>query len=324
MPDLRIGLVGASRVASFAIIAAAREIEGVEVVAVAARDPARARAYAEEHGLGKVHADYASLYADPGIDLVYIGTPPSLHAGQAMAAIEAGKAVLVEKPFALSSKEARRVAARAAERNIPVFEAMHSPHHHLFGRVTDLIDAGTLGSLRHIDAVFDAPIDQEDPIRWRAEFGGGALMDLGVYPLALVRRLAGEDFAVRSVTAVMRSGVDESFAAELVYANGVTARIASTMKPLKPALTLRIEGDDGVLTIRNPYVPQIGHLLTLETRGQVTTETVEGPGSYAAQLAVVRRTLVEAEPFPYPADDFVRSMEAIEAIRAHMPRDGAA
>lgn len=319
MPDLRIGLIGASRVATYAIIAASRETEGVEVTAVAARDPARARAYAAEHGLARVHADYASLYADPEIDLVYIGTPPALHAEQAIAAIEAGKPVLVEKPFSLSADDARRVAARAAACKVPVFEAMHSPHHRLFGRLAELLAAGTLGALRHIEAIFDAPIDPEDPFRWRAEFGGGALMDLGIYPLALVRRLAGENFRITAVEAVMRGDVDESFAAELAYPHGLTARIASTMVPPKPALKLRIEGASGTLTVRNPYVPQLGHLITLETASGVSEEAVDGPGSYAAQLAAVRAALVDGLPFVCPADDFARSMEAIDAIRARMP-----
>lgn len=319
MSDLRIGLIGASRVATYAVIAASREVEGVAVTAVAARDPARAAAYASEHGIATVHRDYAALCADPDIDLVYIGTPPALHAEQAIAAIEAGKPVLVEKPFALSSADARRVADRGAARGVPVFEAMHMPHHRLLARLRALLGGGAIGGLRHIEAVFDAPIDPDDPFRWQAGFGGGALMDLGIYPLALVRRLGGEDFRVEAVDAVLRSGVDESFSADLVYPGGLTARLASSMVCPKPVLALRIEGEAGTIKVRNPYVPQLGHLLTLETGAGSIEEIVDGPGSYAAQLAAVRAALVDAVPFPGRPDDFIRSMEAIEAIRARMP-----
>lgn len=316
---LRIGLVGASRVATYAVIAAAREVPGVDVVAVAARDPERAAAYAQEHGIPRALANYEALFNDPDIDLVYIGTPPLHHAGQAIAAIEAGKPVLVEKPFALSSSEARRVAAVATERGIPVFEAMHSPHHRLFAEILDIVHEGKLGALRHIDAVFDAPIDPEDPIRWHRSLGGGALMDLGIYPLVWVRRIAGERFEVESVDAVMRGDVDESFVANLVYENGPTARVASSMAASAPVVTLRVEGELGTLSVVNPLVPQRGHRLTLEADGKAESWTVEGPSTYAAQLAAVRATLLEGVPFPHAPGDYIRSMEAIEQIQAAMP-----
>jgi predicted dehydrogenase len=317
---LRIGLVGASRVATYAVIAPAREIEGVEVTAVAARDPSRARDYAAEHGIERVLPDYEALFVDPDIDLVYIGTPPLLHADQAMAAIREGKPVLVEKPFALTSADARRVELFAAERGVPVFEAMHSPHHRLFSRILDIVHSGLLGSLQHIDAVFDAPIDPGDPIRWRLELGGGALMDLGVYPLAWVRRIAGEDFSIVSMNAHMRDGVDESFEATLDFGGGLTARLASTMVAEAPVVRLRVEGSSGVMSVVNPLVPQRGHMLTLEIDGKTTSETVAGPSSYAAQLAAVRATVLDGVPFLHDRGDYVRSMEAIERLRAAMPR----
>lgn len=313
--NIRIGLIGASRVATYAVIAAARETAGVEVSAVAARDPARAAAYAREHDIGRVLDSYDALMGDPHIDLVYIGTPPRYHVVQAIAAIEAEKPVLVEKPFALSSAEAREVAAIAAARGVRVFEAMHSPHHRLFAEIMDIIQSDVLGPLVHIEAVFDAPIDPEDPIRWQGSLGGGALMDLGVYPLAWVRRIAGENFELGSVEAVMRGDVDASFAAELRYPEGATARVSSSMTVDAPAVSLRIEGAEGVLSVVNPLVPQRGHLLTLEAGGTSESWTVEGPSSFAAQLAAVSATLVDGAPFPYPDDDFIRSMEAIEKIR---------
>lgn len=316
MADLRIGVIGASRVARYAIIGPAREIDGAEIVAVAARDAERANSYAAELGIPNVFSDYATLFADPTIDLVYLGTPPSLHASQALAAIAAGKHVLVEKPFALTSAEAQVVSDFARERNVRVFEAMHSPHHGLFGRILEILKSGILGRLREIEGQFDAPIDPDDPFRWQHAYGGGALMDLGIYPLALVRRIAGEDFALAAASAVMRGDVDESFQADLAYRDGLTARISASMARPKPTLNLRLTGEQGTLTVSNPYVPQLGNTLSLAVGGRVTTETIGGPGSYAAQLAAVRATLVDGTPFPHRDDDFVRSLQAIEAIRA--------
>ncbi len=319
MKALRIGLVGASTVATYAVIDPARETPGVEVAAVAARAPEKARAYAARHGIARALPSYEALFADPDIDLIYIGTPPAYHAEQAIASIEAGKAVLVEKPFALSSSEAARVDTAARRARVPLFEAMHSPHHRLFARILEIVRSGVLGRLARIEANFEAPIKPEDPIRWTAELGGGALMDLGVYPLAWVRRIAGEQFEISGATAQMRGGVDAAFEARLDFGSGLEAHVAASMIADAVSNHLRLEGTGGTLTAINPLGPQRGHRLTLETRdGQSVSETVEGPSTYSAQLAAVRAAVLGEAPFPFPEADFVRSMEAIERIRGAM------
>lgn len=181
---LTIGLIGASRIAVDAILAPARSLEGFEVVAVAARDAGQAKTYAADHGIGRAHEDYEALLVDRDIDLVYISTTPDTHAALAIRALEAGKAVLVEKPFSMDAAEARAVNAVAGHTGRPVWEAMHSPHHALFRRIASLLNEGRIGRLRRLEAEFLAPIGYyPEAFRWRAEHGGGALMDLGVYLL---------------------------------------------------------------------------------------------------------------------------------------------
>lgn len=314
---LRIGLLGASRVATYAIIAPAHLLSGVEVAAVAARDPRRAAAYAGEYGIPRVHADYADLIADPLIDLIYIGTPPSTHAELALRAIAAGKPVLVEKPFAMTVAEAQAVYDAGRGAGVPIFEAMHSLHHRLFARLDALRHSAAIGKFRHLTAEFSVPIPQHhDELRWRSDLGGGALMDLGVYPLAWCRRMAGEFFAVSEAHAEMRSGVDARFEARLRFAGGATAAIRSSMIADRPIARLSITGATGSIVIENPLAPQRGHVLRLTVDGRTTDETVPGPTTYAAQLLALRATLIDGEPFPFPADDYIRSMEAIEAVRA--------
>jgi len=155
---LRIGLIGASRVASYAVIEPAKLVQGVTVTAVAARDEVRARQYAKKFDIGRVHASYADLVRDASVDLVYVGTPPSLHVEYAMAAIAAGKAVLVEKPFALNSADARKVHDAASAAGVQVFEAMHSLHHRLFARILEIVRGGEIGTMRSLEACFSAPI----------------------------------------------------------------------------------------------------------------------------------------------------------------------
>lgn len=316
MTALRIGLIGASRVATYAVIAAAKELDDVEVVAVAARDAERARSYADEHGITRAYGDYGSLIADPEVDLVYVGTPPALHVEQALAAIAAGKAVLVEKPFALTSADAQRVHDAGKAAGVPVFEAMHSPHHQLFHRIIEILHGGKIGRIRHIDAKFTAPIGTNDPIRWNAALGGGALMDLGVYPLAWARRIAGEDFTVTTATADLREGVDASFVTDLAFASGPSCRIEASMVSPDIVVRLTVTGDGGTLTVINPLSPQRGHKLTLVNGDGEQFEVFEAaPTSYQAQLSVIAAALRGEAPYPYASDDYVKSMQAIERVR---------
>ena len=318
--QLRIGLLGASRVATYAIIEPARRIAGVSVAAVAARDRSRAEAFACEHGIGRVHDSYSDLVDDPDIDLIYIGTPPAMHLEQALLAIAAGKPTLVEKPFALSSAEAARVFDAAEKANVPVFEAMHSPHHRLFARVLEIARSGEIGKIGHIEAEFSVGIpDDGVEFRWREGVGGGALMDLGVYPLAWVRRVAGDDFSIVQASADFKGGVDASFAARLEFASGVSASIRSSMVVPTPQALLTIEGSLGRLEAINPIAPQRGNMLRITVDGDTRSEIAEGPSSYEAQLAAVRATLVDGARFPFAPGDFVRSMEAIDAVRAAFP-----
>lgn len=316
MKTLNIGLVGASRVATYAMIAPARSVEGVTIAAVSARTAERAQEYADEHGIGRAYGDYSVLLADPRIDLIYLGTPPSVHAEQALAAIAAGKAVLVEKPFAMNSVEAKQVQAAAKAAGVPLFEAMHSPHHALFARILSVLESGEIGRILSIKALFAAPIPETDPLRWNAALGGGALMDLGVYPLAWVRRIAGEEFTVNRVEVDFRHGVDASFTASLEFPDGVVAQVSASMKADAPTARLDIEGEAGSLHVVNPLAPQRGHSLTVTTAADTRTETVEGPSTYEVQLATIRAALLEGAQYPFPDDDYIRSMEAIERVRA--------
>lgn len=316
MRPLRVGLIGASRIAKMAIIDAALQIDQVEVVAVASRDLARARLYADEHGIARAYGDYAALLRDPDIDLVYIATPPSHHAEHALAAIAAGKPALVEKPFALTTMEAHKIYEAAAAAGVRVFEAMHSPHHRLFARVLEIVHSGMIGAPRHIEAMFEAPIERSNAIRWTAELGGGALMDLGVYPLAWGRRIGGERFVVRDADAEVQGGVDARFAAALEFETGPTCRIAASMIADKPAARLQIEGDRGSVDVLNPVLPQLGNKLILVSEGKEQTESVDGPSSFEAQLVAVEAALRRDLAFPFPSDDFVASMIAIERVRS--------
>jgi predicted dehydrogenase len=310
---LRIGIIGAARVAVYAMLAPAAANDRVTVLAVAARDPARARAFAAEHGVPRVHADYAALAADPEIDLVYVATPPAFHLAHARLAIAAGKPLLVEKPFTLDAGEAATLLAEAAAAGVPVFEAMHSRHHALWPLLQRLLLR--IGAVRHIDAVFDVPVGTaENEFRWDSRLGGGALMDLGVYPLAWVRAIAGEPLSVTAASMRQHREADAAFAADLLLPGGVGAHVAADMMaPFRARLA--ITGTDGTLVVDNPLAPQRGHKITLATAGGTEQHVANGPGTYDAQLAAVAACLIDGAGWPLPAADACNSMRAIDMVR---------
>src|SRR5260370_20918105 len=185
--SLRIGVLGASRIAALAIVDPAREL-GHRLVAVAARDPQRAKLFAERQGVERVLASYDEVINDPDVDVVYNPLANSLHAPWNLAAVAAGKPVLTEKPFARDRAEAQRVAAAADAAGITVMEGFHYLFHPVTRRALELAGDGTLGELIHVAVRMAMPAPEEGDPRWSLELAGGALMDLGCYGLHVMRR----------------------------------------------------------------------------------------------------------------------------------------
>lgn len=313
---INIGILGAARVAAYAMMAPAREVDGVTVRTVAARDLKRAEAFAAAHGIQHVHSSYDALIGDPAVDLVYIATPPAFHAVNALKALRAGKHVLVEKPFAMDATEAREVLVAAERAGRRVFEAFHYRHHALWHRVVALLRGGAVGRINSLDAAFHAPIAQvAGEFRWDASLGGGALMDLGCYPLQWVRVATGEEPVVESASMRRNNGVDVATEARLSFPGGALAKIACSMDADAFAASLKIVGERGSITIDNPLAPHFGHRLVVDSNGSSVTEKVEGVSTFAAQLQAVAATLRNGVPFPLAADDPVRSMASIDAVR---------
>jgi predicted dehydrogenase len=313
-PVLRVGIIGAARVATYAMIAPARANPRVAVVAVAARDLVRGRAYAETHGIGRVHDSYAALVADPAVDLVYVATPPRFHAEHARLAIAAGKPVLVEKPFTMDAAEATALLADARAAGVPIFEAMHSRHRRVWPMIAGLLPS--IGTLQSIDAVFDVEVGTaEDEFRWQDALGGGALMDLGIYPLAWTRAVAGEPLTVISASMRRLRQSDAAFAARLMMPGGVVATVAADMEaPRRAALT--ITGSLGSIRLDGALMQQPGQTLVVTNAGGTRTYPLDGPATFDAQLAAVAATLRDGAPFPLAADDPAASMRAIDMVRA--------
>ena len=200
MEPVRFGTLGAARITSQALLRPAARLEEAEVVAVAARDLARARRFAEKRRIPRVVSDYEALINDPDIDAVYNPLPNGLHGRWTIAALEAGKHVLCEKPFTANAAEAEEVAAVATESGKTCAEAFHYRYHPLWARALDLVAQGAVGRIEHVEATMCVPLFPPNDIRWSWPLAGGALMDIGCYAVNMVRSLAEEDTSVTSFT----------------------------------------------------------------------------------------------------------------------------
>ncbi len=315
---LRIGLLGASRISVGAVIEPARVNQGAAVTGVAARDPSRARNFAVQHGIPRVFEDYDALITSSDIDIVYNGLPPSSHKPWAVAALRAGKAVLCEKPFAMNVDEAREMVDAATETGNCLIEAFHYRFHPFFLRILDIVQSGELGTIERANAHFNVPIRfSSTELRYQPELGGGALMDLGVYPLHWLRTLFGAEPQVTDATSVIHgTGVDLSTSGTLEFPDGSRASFSTSMDETLPdRLDTGIEliGSKGTLVAENPLAPHIGN--QLRWTGAREPWSFEGHPTYYYQLGHVLSVLQGEQPQVTGGRDAVATMHLVDAVK---------
>jgi predicted dehydrogenase len=317
MDTIRIGLLGASRIAPPAVIDPAREDGRFVVTAIAARDPERARAYATTHAIAAVAADYAELVRRDDVDVVYNGLPPAGHARWTIAALEAGKAVLCEKPFARDAAEARAMTQAAARTGRPLLEAFHNRFHRVMREAEALVREGRLGRVTRASASFNVAIARTPgELRWSREQGGGALMDLGTYPLHALRTLLGEEPVIESAQARFEDGVDAELSGRLAFPSGARAEIACSMLAERPMARLELTGDRGSLEIVNFVAPQRGCRFVVTVDGAAEERPTDGPSTYAAQLDHLHEVIANGRAPLTGGADAVAQMTAIDALYA--------
>lgn len=312
---LRIGILGAARIADAGIVEPAKVL-GHELVAIAARDPARAEAFAAERGVARVHDSYAEVIADPDVDLVYNALVNSLHARWNLAALRAGKHVLSEKPLTSNAEEARAVRSAAADSAGWIVEGFHYTHHPVNLRLRDSVTSGELGEIQAVDLVLSIPGPPDDDPRWSAALSGGATMDLGCYVLDAARQFGhwiGAAPEIVSVDATLKSpGVDAAMRAELAYGAGVVGRCVWDMDAADRTMTWSVTGTKGRATSPAFAVPHMDNRL-LTTRGDHTDEQIIGDAtSYTYQLARVADVVRAGPPYPADVDGSVANADLID------------
>ncbi|HEU0241523.1 MAG TPA: Gfo/Idh/MocA family oxidoreductase [Micromonosporaceae bacterium] len=321
MTDVRIGVLGAARITPTALIAPARQVDGMTVTAVAARDRERAAAFAARHGIARVLDDYAAVVTDPDIDAVYIPLPNGLHAPWVLEAIASGKHVLCEKPFTSNAAQAREIADAVDARRrtghaVTVMEAFHYRYHPLAARMREIVDTD-LGAVGSVETTMCIPLPRFSDIRYQYDLAGGAMMDTGCYAMHAARLLGpGEPVVAGARARLLRrdSRIDRAMTVTLAYPNGATGVVRTSMWSTNLLrIAVRVTGERGTLSVLNFVAPQFFHRITVRVSNSRRHEKSIGEATYTHQLRAFVAA-VRGEPTNLtPPSDSIATMTLVDA-----------
>jgi predicted dehydrogenase len=325
---IRWGIVGTANIARAQFLPGLREAGGGRAVRVASRDHARADAYAVANGIDRGVEDYAALVESPDIDAVYVALPNSLHAEWTMRALRAGKAVLCEKPLCVGSAQTREVLDVAATADKPLWEAFVFPFQAQHQRLLALVAEGAIGDLAEIRSAFHFLLSATANIRLEAALGGGALADVGCYPIRLAYELfcspAGgaadpDDVRTEACPAVTEGEVEVD--AVGIASFGPARRLVLSCGFRRSYDTFTsVLGTQGQLHLTNPFHPGPSDTLTIAAPGKdpVVERPTSDERSFTAAIRHIHAVLRgEAAPactagqFSLPA---ARTLEQLQAL----------
>lgn len=316
MTALRWGILATGGIAH--AFASDLRTAGLELVAVGSRSQASADAFAAEFGIARAHGSYEELAADPDVDIVYVSTPHPMHAENARLVLEAGKHALVEKPFTLNRAEAEGLRDLAAAKGLLVMEAMWTRYLPPMVRVREIIGAGTLGEVRTLIADHTQRITDDPSHRLNAlALGGGALLDLGIYPISFVWDILGEPTSVKAVARLGGTGADSEVATVMTHGAGAVSTTVSSSRGAGPN-TAHIVGTDARIDIDRVWYSPTSFTVTAPD-GSILERYeshVDGRGMQYQALAAERfvsEGLLQGDVLPI--DESVAVMGTLDEIR---------
>ena len=311
---LQFGTLGVARITPRALINPCIDEPRANVVAIAARDRARAEDYARHAHIRYVLDDYQAVIDHPKVNAIYNPLPITAHKEWTLKALAAGKPVLCEKSFAANATEAQVMADAAAAAQLTVMDAFHYRYHPVFIRAKEIYDSGVLGTIASVSAAFHIPVTDANDIRMDYATGGGVTMDIGCYPISWVRHITGEEPV--EVTAHAEVGpphVDLLLDAQMTFPSGVQASTSGDMRPdAQFRADIEVVGSAGRLKIVNPIAPQIGHAIELTVNGQKVIETLDRRPTYGYQLDAFIAAVEEGAAMFTGPEDAVAQMRLID------------
>ncbi|MFB7515374.1 Gfo/Idh/MocA family protein [Streptomyces sp. NPDC056144] len=292
-------------------------LDGAETVAVASRTEASAKAFADRFGIPRAYGDWAGLVADPEVDVVYVATPHHAHREAAGLALEAGKAVLCEKSLTLNAGQAEELVALARDRGLFLMEAMWMYCNPLVLRLAELVRGGAIGEVRTVQADFGLPGPFAADHRLRdPAVGGGALLDLGVYPVSFAHLLLGEPSSVQAHALLSPEGVDLNTGMLLGWESGASALLSCSLVADTP-LTASVTGTEGRIDIPRGFFFPERFVLHRPGREPEEFTATDDPHSFRHEAAEVVRALRagDTESPLVPLDGSLAVMRTLDAVR---------
>jgi len=313
---LRWGIMGPGRIST--VILKDLRLAGIQVDAIGSRSKERATAYAAEHKIEKAYGSYEDLVADPELDVIYIATTNNVHFENAKLALEAGKHVLLEKPFTLDANQAIDLVKVAREKKRFLMEAMWTrflPNH---VALFDKLNSGIIGNPLYLFADHNQLLPKErSPRLYDPSLGGGSLLDLGIYPLSLAHRVFGAPSGVKSTASLMEGNIDESFGAILEYTKGRQALVHSSIRVNGPVRAF-ILGDKGRVELDKSFF-QFGPFSIFDQEDNVVFRfegNIEGRGMQYQALELERCVFAGLLESPTMSlDETVEIMKVMDQIR---------
>lgn len=252
---VRWGVLSTANIGRAAVIPAIQASRNGEVVAIASRDSERAFGVATRFAIPSSYGSYESLLADPNTEIVYVPLPNSMHAPWVLRAIAAGKHVLCEKPLGLTAAECDAMADAADAAGVKLMEAFMYRFHPQIDSLISLIDSDAIGDVRHMNAAFTFRLQVPDNIRLQADLGGGALMDVGCYPVNIFRSVIGaEPVEVTAFAHWHPNGVDDELTGTMLFANGATGQFHCALNMARRE-TFLAAGVKGVIELPRAFLP---------------------------------------------------------------------
>lgn len=318
---LKWGILGCAGIAKRAVVPGLGESKFNEAAAIASRDADKAKRTAEELGIPVAYDSYEALLADDSIDVVYIPLPNHLHKEWTIRAAEAGKHILCEKPIALTAREAAEMAEAAAKAGVVLAEAFMYRHHPRYDTIKELIGSGAIGEIRGIRGAFTFNnAGDKANVRYRKDWGGGSIYDVGCYPISAARLLLGREPEAATAHAFFSPEHDDvdMMASGLIEFPGSVALAFDCGMWAAGRNTLEVLGTEGIIEVPSAFVtraPGSGNFF-LTSRGERKEIEVPNVNAYSAQADHLAGVIANGEPQLFSPDDAVRNMRVIDACLA--------
>ena len=314
--QVRWGILGCARIARLQVVPAILRCPNSMLQAVASRDVAKLTEFRSLFGDFIEHASYEALIENPSVDAIYLPLPNSLHREWAIRAMRAGKHVLCEKPLALNTGEAEEMIRTSRECGVLLMEAFMYRYTERMGKVSDVLKSGVLGQIRSINSTFRFFLDRKNTIKEQPELGGGAMYDVGCYPLNLIGLVTQTEPVSIAVECDKSHGVDINLSAALRYADGLIATLHCGFNAFERNYS-EIVGTEGALLVPDTFLDTPGQITLLTTRGSESI-AVAASDRYGEEIRDFSAAIQERKDPKLCLEESLRNMRILDHIQAQI------